>query len=184
MAKKGGGWIKRIKRLLSTEPLEEKVCLKINGVIGLLMLPSIVFFFTRDQNDILFPTEFACIPITAGIILVGGYLLATFKASLTKNILILQGAVICLLVFVYTFFMWNAAQLVISEKMKMGMSHAPGILALGAAYGMKQLVNFSALSSDSGIHQRLHVIFFIVGACCDIFVVYIMFQCFNSLKPF
>ncbi len=173
----------RIRKLLGPEPLEEKDCLKTNGVIGLLMLPSIVFFLMGDKNDFPFPPEFVYISITAGIVLAGGYLLAACNSSLTRNILVLQGAVICLIVFVYTFFMWYVAQMMISGEKKGGMGHAPGILAYGAAYGIKQVINFSGLSSDSGIAQRLPAIFFVIGACCDIFVVYLIYKCFSSWKP-
>ncbi|MDM8525492.1 hypothetical protein QUF80_19155 [Desulfococcaceae bacterium HSG8] len=115
------GWIKGIRRLLSSEPLEENDCLKANGIIGLLTLPSIFYFFMADKNKLPFPPEFVCVPIIAGTVLAGGYLLAAYNSSMTKNILVLQGTVICLLVFVYTLFMWHVAQLMTSGKMKGGM---------------------------------------------------------------
>ncbi|MDY6905172.1 MAG: hypothetical protein SWH61_10845 [Thermodesulfobacteriota bacterium] len=179
-SKKREGWIKRIKRLLSAEPLVEKTSLRTNGVIGLLMLPSIVFFIIGDKTDSSIPHAFIYVSITAGIVLAGGYLLAVCCPSLTRRILVLQGAVICLLVFIYTFFMWYVAQAMIAGEEKGGMGHAPGILAYGAAYGIKQVFNFSGLWPSSGIVRRLPVIFFVIGACCDIFVVYLIYKGFSS----
>jgi hypothetical protein len=71
--------------------------------------------------------------------------------------------------------------MVLSGKMKIGMGHAPGILAYGAAYGIKQIICFSGLSSGGGsVIQKLPLIFFIIGACCDILVMFFIFQCFGS----
>ena len=179
MAEKKEGLIKKIRKLLSAEPLEEKKCLRINGVIGLLlMLPSILFFFIRDKIEFPFPPELVYVQISVGTIFAGGYLLAVYNSPLTKRILVLQGTVVCLLVFSYTIFMWYVAQLVISGKMEVGMAHAPGILACGAAYGIKQVLNFSGLSSESWLPQRLPAIFFVIGVCCDILVSYLVFRCF------
>ncbi len=179
--KKKKGIINNIKILLGPEPLEEKDCLKSNGILGLMMLPGIIFFFLKGKADFPFPPEFLAVQITAGIVLAGGYLLTRVNPSLTKKILVFQGAVICVLVFIYTFFMWHVSQMVLSGKMKIGMGHAPGILAYGAAYGIKQVICFSGLSSGAGfVIQKIPLIFFIIGACCDIFVIFLMFQSFGS----
>ena len=179
MAEKKEGLIKTIRTLLSADPLEEKKCLRINGVIGLLLLlPSILVFFIRDKIEFPFPPELVYVQISVGTIFAGGYVLAVCNSSLTRRILVLQGTVICLLVVSYTIFMWYVAQLVISGKMKVGMAHAPGILACGAAYGIKQVLTFSKLSSESWLPQRLPAICFVIGVCCDIFVSYLIYKCF------
>jgi hypothetical protein len=174
------GIINNIKALFGPEPLDEKDCLKTNGILGLLMLPGIIFFFL-DKADFPFPPEFLAVQITIGIVLAGGYLSARINSSLTKKILVFQGTLICVLVFIYTFFMWHVSQMISSGKMKTGMGHAPGILAYGAAYGIKQVICFSGLSSGAGfVIQKLPLIFFIIGACCDILVMFFIFQCFGS----
>jgi len=61
------------------------------------------------------------------------------------------------------------------------MGHAPGVLAYGAAYGIKQVIYFSGLSSRAGlVIQKLPLIFFIISAYCDIIVKFFIFQCFGS----
>jgi len=64
--------------------------------------------------------------------------------------------------------------------MKAGMGHAPGILSYGAAYGIKQVVDFSGISSKIKFTRRLPVIFFVIGGCCDILVIYFMIKCLSS----
>ena len=101
--KKKKGIINNIKTLLGPEPLDENDCLKTNGILGLLMLPGIIFFFLKGKADFPFPSEFLAVQITAGIVLAGGYILARINPSLTQKILVFQGGVICVLVFIYTF---------------------------------------------------------------------------------
>lgn len=182
--KKKKGLIKRVKILLGPEPLEEKDCLKTNGILGLMMLPSIILPFI-SKSDFSLLADFLIIPTIAGTLLVGGYLLARFNQSLTDKVLVLHGIVICLLVFFYTFYMWYVAQMVSAGKIKIGMGHAPGILAYGLAYGIKQVICFSGTSSEARpFVRKLPLFFFIIGACCDALVISFIFNCFNIASRF
>ena len=48
--KKKKGIINNIKTLLGPETLDEKDCLKTNGILGLMMLPGIIFFLFKGQG--------------------------------------------------------------------------------------------------------------------------------------
>lgn len=170
------GYIKKARDFFRTAPFEKKRYAKYNGVVGLLMLPGILVLAGAEETKLPFPPELIYVPISVLAVMAGGFFLATYKPSLSRYILVLQGSVICLLVFLYTLFMWYVAQLKISGKWDGGLGHAPGILAWAANYGMTQIVAFSGQSSDSFIYQRLPAIFLIVGLSCDLFIVFLMLK--------
>ena len=179
MAKQKESCIQAIRKFLRKK-LVEKDCLRTNGFLGLFMLLGTFPLFLIGTRDYPLDIRFVYIQAIAGTVLAGGSLLAVCNASLTQKVLVLQGAMICFLVLVYTAFMGQAAELIRLGEMQAGMGHAPGILACGAAYGIKQVIRFSSRSnpSDPRFLHRLPIVFFVGGACCDVIVAFMMIRCF------
>jgi len=164
-----------IKKLFTDEPLEEKDCLNINQVIGLGALGLLILFLNPKFKPFL-PQEFMYGAITIAFLLIGCSLFAKYNVSLTKQILLVQGVVICLFIPFYVYSMLFFINLVKLEKIRIGIAHTPGILAIGALYGAKQVVDFFWKSNAAVpiILKKLPFIFLISGAGCDGMLIYFM----------
>lgn len=167
------------KRLLSRESLDPLPCVKVNaGVGGLLSAVGLLVLVMRAFGE---DDPFGNIPyaqLGAGLFFLLGAGAAWLLPSARSSLLATQGLGFVALVGAYVAGMWYALNVLMPAGRLDGFGHAPGILAFATAYGVRLLLDFGRFVADRGKVLLATCGGLVVGALCDLVLLYWMFAWF------
>ncbi|MBN1151205.1 hypothetical protein JXA84_08320 [candidate division WOR-3 bacterium] len=166
--------------LFSTEKLDKIACFRINTFIGFILVVSGIMLkliripVISEGLDRIWTTQIILgIPLFAGV-------LGLFLKNGARNVLLpIQGSVFILAVMSYTFF-YGRFLLENEFSGDFMIGHAPGILAAGMAYGVKQIIDFSGNRINLKAARIVTASFFSAGAICDMFFVVLILRFFST----
>jgi hypothetical protein len=123
----------------------------------------------------------AKVQASVGIVLLGGAALSWVWPPATRPYLLLLGVALVGAVAWYPWFMFQAVSGAAHSGVKR-FGHAPGVLAMGLAFGLRLLVDFGAGDEERrrGMARYAGITGLMVGGCLDAFVLYWVMTAFMS----
>lgn len=168
------------KEFIRGVKLIDSNCIKINSILGLILLISGLinsFPVIKEEPPLLF-NPIIELQLILGIIFSICYILYKFNKLYVNTILLFQGFIFIILVIFYSIFMLHITQRIIHGTIELGgIAHPPGILALGMAYGIRQIVDFSFLRNKLKIYsiKLITISAIFIGGVFDLIILYFMF---------
>jgi hypothetical protein len=165
--------------LVGEPPLSAATCLTINAKLGALMFLSgvgVLAFSIADPSPPL-PPWMATPQITIGAAFIGGWAATRKKPDSQITMARLHGILWVVAVVLYVVLM----VVVIPNRSHkhMGVAHVPGLLAAGAAYSVRQIMDFRPSRSWSRTRLAMWLAL-LAGGVCDALLVWMMIHAFLS----
>lgn len=161
------------KAVLENDKLDPDFCLNIYAFLGALILGIAVLdqFIPVPEPD----NKEAILQFSLGGIFIIGWILKKQWTSMKENILFVQAMIALVMVIGYVIYMYRiTTEYHIAKPEHFRVTHAPGILAIGCAIVLRELVDFGPLKPQvrEKIAKLSGVIGLIVGGFMDAFVIY------------
>lgn len=168
-------YVRAFRALVSPEPLSPKRCVQACAILGGLTGGAAALVLLRGTPPPGLATAIA-IQASFGASLLLGAALSWERPALLRPYLLLVGIALVGAVAWYTAFMAHA----LMSREQSGVrrfSHAPGVLAMGLAFGLRLVVDLGVHNEElrRGIARRAGITGLAVGACLDTFVLCVMF---------
>ncbi len=168
--------------LTGEDRLAERACFRTNLVIGCVAAvpASLTLFLSESPEDLPAPIWTAYLLVAVGVTLAAGWPIGALLPPLRRPLLFFSGLIISAAVPAYVAWMFVVLRTLPGPGR---ISHAPGLLALGAAYGFRLLLDFGPAGEATRRRwsKRTSWTGLALGGVLDVFAVGLMLWTFSRL---